>query len=324
MRIPLTRSLLAAALAVCGGALSAAADDYPARPIRVITNTSAGGLSDIFARAVGDEVRKTWGQPFIVDNRPGGSQNVGARACADATPDGYTICILNADAMVYNKFLFKNLPFDPENGMVPVTNLYHLLQTLVVNSSLKVKSVDELIAQSRAKPGTLSYLTASPPLALYMDKLKTEKGADWVRVPFRGGGEAVHAIMNGSTPIGLIGIGNVLGHLQGGTMTALVMLNNIHAPQYPDIPTLMETGYHGPASATWYGLFVPAGTPRPIIDKLAAAVGKVVNTPAFSEKNLYGRGLVSAINTPEEFAAEIKKERVVAAQVVKEAGLEPQ
>lgn len=324
MRIPLTRSLLAAALVVCGGALWAAAEDYPARPIRVITNTSAGGLSDIFARAVGDEIRKTWGQPFIVDNRPGGSQNVGARACADATPDGYTICILNADAMVYNKFLFKNLPFDPEKGMVPVTNLYHLLQTLVVNSSLNVKSVDELIAQSKAKPGTLSYLTASPPLALYMDKLKSEKGADWVRVPFRGGGEAVNAIMNGSTPIGLIGIGNVLGHLQGGTMTALVMLNNIHAPQYPDIPTLTETGYHGPASATWYGLFVPAGTARPIIDKLAAAVGKIVNTPAFSEKNLYGRGLVSAINTPEEFAAEIKKERVVAAQVVKEAGLEPQ
>jgi tripartite-type tricarboxylate transporter receptor subunit TctC len=208
--------------------------------------------------------------------------------------------------------------------MVPVTNLYHLLQTLVVNSSLNVKSVDELIAQSKAKPGTLSYLTASPPLALYMDKLKSEKGADWVRVPFRGGGEAVNAIMNGSTPIGLIGIGNVLGHLQGGTMTALVMLNNIHAPQYPDIPTLTETGYHGPASATWYGLFVPAGTARPIIDKLAAAVGKIVNTPAFSEKNLYGRGLVSAINTPEQFAAEIRKERVVAAQVVKEAGLEPQ
>jgi tripartite-type tricarboxylate transporter receptor subunit TctC len=324
VRIPLTRSVLAAAFVACCGALSAAADDYPVRPIRVITNTSAGGLSDIFARAVGDEVRKAWGQPFIVDNRPGGSQNVGARACADATPDGYTICILNADAMVYNKFLFKNLPFDPEKGMVPVTNLYHLLQTLVVNSSLHVKSVDELIAYSKTKPGTLSYLTASPPLALYMDKLKSEKGADWVRVPFRGGGEAVNAIMNGSTPIGLIGIGNVLGHLQGGTMTALVMLNNIHAPQYPDIPTLTETGYHGPASATWYGLFVPAGTPRPIIDKLAAAFGKVVNTPAFAEKNLYGRGLVSAINTPEQFAAEIRKERVVAAQVVKEAGLEPQ
>ncbi len=316
--------VLAAVMIGCAGLLPAAADDYPSRPIRVITNTSAGGLSDIFARAAGEEIRQAWGQPFIVDTRPGGSQNVGARACADATPDGYTICILNADAMVYNQFLFKNLPFNPEKGMVPVTNLYHLLQTLVVNSALHVKSVDELIAASKAKPGTLSYLTASPPLALYMERLRSEKGADWVRVPFRGGGEAVNAIMNGSTPIGLIGIGNVLGHLQAGDMAALVMLNNIHFPQKPEIPTLAETGYDGPASATWYGLFVPAGTPRPIIDKLGAAFGKVVSAPAFRDKNLYARGLVPAIDTPEEFAAEIRQERVVAEQVVREAGLEPQ
>src|SRR5215471_14938929 len=194
---------LAAPVAALCFALPASADDYPTRPIRVITNTSAGGLSDIFARAVGEEIRKDWGQPLIVDNRPGGSQNVGSRVCSDSTGDGYTICILNADSIVYNQFLFKSIPFDPVNGLVPVTNLYHLIQTLVVNASLGVKSVDELIALSKQKPGTLSYLTAAPPLALYMDKLKDEKGADWVRVPFRGGGEAVNSIMNGSTPIGL-------------------------------------------------------------------------------------------------------------------------
>jgi tripartite-type tricarboxylate transporter receptor subunit TctC len=323
VRIALQRSFLAAGILACCGVLGAAAEDYPVRPIRVITNTSAGGLSDIFARVVGEEIRKAWGQPFIVDNRPGGSQNVGARACTEATPDGYTICILNADSMVYNQFLFKQIPFDPERN-VPVTNLYHLIQTLVVNAALNVKTVDQLIALSKAKPGTLSYLTASPPLALYMERLKTEKGADWVRVPFRGGGEAVNSIMNGSTPIGLIGIGNVTGQLQGGTMTALAMLNNIRSPQFPDVPTLEETGYHGPASRSWYGLFVPAGTPRPIIDKLAAEIGRVVNAPGFREKNLYGRGLVPAVNTPDQFAAEVKQERVVAQQVVKDAGLEPQ
>jgi len=319
VRVRFGCALLAAMIA--GGAASA--EDYPARPIRVITTTSVGGLSDIFARAVGDQLQRDWHQPLIVENRPGGSQNVGVRACTEAAPDGYTICVLNADAMVYNPFLFKNLPFDP-GKVVPVTNLYHLIQTLVVNGALDVRSLDQLIALSKQKPGTLSYLTASPPLALYMDKLKAEKGADWVRVPFRGGGEAVNAIMNGSTPIGLIGIGNVIGHLQSGSMTALVMLNNIHSPQFPAIPTLEETGYHGPASATWYGLFVPAGTPRPIIDKLAAEFGKIVTEPAFRDKNLYPRGLVPAINTPEEFAAEIRKERIVAEQVVKEAGLEPQ
>jgi tripartite-type tricarboxylate transporter receptor subunit TctC len=168
-------------------------------------------------------------------------------------------------------------------------------------------------------------LTASPPpLALYMERLKTEKGADWVRVPFRGGGEAVNSIMNGSSPIGLIGIGNVTGQISAGTMTALAMLNNIRLPQFPNVPTLEETGYRGPASQSWYGLFVPPGTPRPIIDKLAAEWAKVVNEPAFREKNLYPRGLVPAINTPDEFAAEIKKDRVTAGQVVKDAGLEPQ
>ena len=324
MRARFVRSLAAPAVAVCCLALPALADDYPSRPIRVITNTSAGGLSDIFARAVGEELHKRWGQPLIVDNRPGGSQNVGARVCGDSPPDGYTICILNADPMVYNQFLFKSLPFDPEKSVVPVTNLYHLIQTLVVNASLKVKTVDELIARSKEKPGTLSYLTASPPLALYMERLKAEKGADWVRVPFKGGGEAVNAIMNGSTPIGLIGIGNVTGQLEAGTMTALAMLNNIRSPQFPDVPTLAETGYHGPASGSWYGLFVPAATPQPIIDRLAAEFAGVVNTPAFRDRNLTPRGLVSAINSPAEFATAIRREREVAQAVVKEAGLEPQ
>ena len=324
MPLALKRSLLAACVIACGGILPAAADDYPTRPIRVITNTSAGGLSDIFARAAGQQLQKDWGQPLIVDNRPGGSQNVGARACAEATPDGYTICILNADATIYNEYLFKKLPFNAKKDLVPVTQLFHLLQTLVINSSLKAKTMDELIAVSKAKPGTLSYLTASPPLALYMERLKTEKGADWVRVPFRGGGEAVNAIMNGSTPIGLIGIGNVLGHLSAGDMTALVMLNNIHFPRYPKIPTLEETGYKGPASQSWYGLFVPTGTPKPMVDKLAAEFAKIVNEPTFQEKVLIERGLVPAINTPAVFAAEIDKERVVAQQVVKDAGLEPQ
>jgi tripartite-type tricarboxylate transporter receptor subunit TctC len=324
VRSALKRSLLAACVVTCCETFAAAADDYPTRPIRVITNTSAGGLSDIFARAVGAEMQKHWGQPLIVDNRPGGSQNVGANACAQAANDGYTICILNADATVYNEYLFKHLPFNPGKDLVPVTNLFHLLQTLVVNASLKVKTIDELIAASKAKPGTLSYLTASPALALYMDRLKVEKGADWVRVPFRGGGEAVNSIMNGSTPIGLIGIGNVLGQLQSGDMTALVMLNNIHFPQYPNIPTLAETGYTGPASQSWYGLFVPAGTPKPIIDKVAAEFGRIVNEPGFREKTLLARGLVPAINTPQDFAAEIDKERATARQVVKDAGLEPQ
>jgi tripartite-type tricarboxylate transporter receptor subunit TctC len=311
-------------LAVVGGETPSRAQEYPARPIKVLTTTSAGGISDIFMRALGDELLKRWGQPIVVENRPGGMQNLGARACSEAAPDGYTICILNAEPVAYNQFLIKNMPFDPEKGLQPVTNLYHLIQTLVVNSQLNVKTVDELIALSKAKPGTLSYLTASVPLALYMETLKREQGADWVRVPFKGGGEAVNAVLSGSTPIALIGEGNVIGQIRAGTMTPLVMVNNIKSPNFPNVPTMAETGYSGVPSRSWYGLFTPAGTPKPIVDKLANEVASIVNDPAFRERHLTARSLVPAVNTPAQFAEEIDKDRAAARQVVSDAGLQPQ
>jgi tripartite-type tricarboxylate transporter receptor subunit TctC len=318
-------SILISALAAAFALPSMAqAQDYPTRTVKALTTTSAGGISDIFMRALGDELNKRWGQPIIVENRPGGMQNLGARACTEAPPDGYTICILNAEPVAYNQFLVKNMPFDPEKGLQPVTNLYHLIQTLAVNSQLNVKTVDELIALSKAKAGTLSYVTASVPLALYMETLKKEKGADWVRVPFKGGGEAVNAVLRGSTPIALIGEGNVIGQIRAGVMTPLVMVNNIRSPNFPNVPTLAETGYAGVPSRSWYGLFTPAGTPRPIVDKLAKEIAAIVNDPTFRERHLTARSLVPAINTPEQFADEIRKDRVAAGQVVKEAGLEPQ
>jgi tripartite-type tricarboxylate transporter receptor subunit TctC len=306
------------------GATPSPAQDYPARPIKALTTTSAGGISDIFMRALGEELHKRWGQAVVVENRPGGMQNVGARACSEAPPDGYTICILNADPIVYNQFLLKSMPFDPEKGLQPVTNLYHLIQVLVVNSSLQVRTIDELIARSKGKPGTLSYLTASPALALYMERLKAQQGADWVRVPFKGGGEAVNAILNGSTPIALIGEGNVIGQIHAGAMTPLVMVNNIKSPNFPDVPTLAETGYKGAASQSWYGLFTPPGTPKPIVDKLATEIASIVSDPGFRERHLTSRSLVPAINTPEQFAEAIRQDRATAQQVVKDAGLQPQ
>jgi tripartite-type tricarboxylate transporter receptor subunit TctC len=320
------RSLLISSLAAAVVALPgiAAAQDYPTRPIKAVTTTSAGGISDVFMRALGEELYKRWGQPIVVENRPGGMQNVGARVCSEAQPDGYTICILNAEPMAYNQFLLKQMPFDPEKSVQPVTNLYHLIQTMVVNSGLKVKTVDELIALSKAKPGTLNYLTAAVPLALYMETLVKEKGADWVRVPFKGGGEAVNAVLSGSTPIALIGEGNVIGQIRAGTMTPLAMVNNIRSPNFPDVPTLEQTGYKGPPSRSWYGLFTPAGTPKPIVDKLAKEVAEIFKDPAFVARHLTARSLVPAANTPEQFAEEIKKDRAMAERVVKEAGLTPQ
>ena len=314
---------LVAMLALCAAA-PASADDWPNRPVKAITTTSAGGLSDIFMRALGEELRQKWGQPLIIENRPGGAMNVGTRACADSPPDGYTICITNADAMLYNQFLYKKLPFDPETSVTPITNAFHLIHMLVVNANLGVKTVDELCALSKAKAGTLSYLAPGAPLVLYMETLKKEKGCDWVRVPFKGGGEAVNAIMSGSTPIGLFGEGNVIGNIQGGQMTPLVMLNNIRSPNFPKVPLLTEVGYNGPPSRSWYGIFAPAGTPRPVVDRVSKDIGEIINKPEFRDRHLTARSLVPAANTPEQFAADMKRERLTAEKVVRDAGFEAQ
>ena len=315
-------SVAAVILALLAG--QAQAEDYPSRPIRVFTTSSAGGLSDIFMRVLNDTLRDRIGQPLIIENKPGGAGNIAARACQDSPPDGYTICIINADTMLYNEFLFKKVPFNPETGLTPIVNLFHLIQVLVVNSSLNAKSVDELIAVSKAKPATLNYLTASIPCVVYMDSLKRDKGADWVRVPFRGGGEAVSAILGGTTPIGMIGLGNVEAQIKAGNMNALALVNNIRTPLLPKVPTLADLGYKGAASETWYGLFAPAGTPKAIIDKLNTEIVKVVSDPAFQQKYIISRGLVPALNTPDEFAKQIKEARVGAKTVFKESGMEPQ
>ena len=194
----------------------------------------------------------------------------------------------------------------------------------MVNADLKVKTVDELVALSKAKPGTMNYLTASLPLVVFMESLKRDKGADWVRVPFKGGGEATNAIMSGTTPIGLLGLGNVLSQIEGGKMTALVLTNNVRTPQLPNTPIFTDIGYTGAPSETWYGLFAPAGTPREIIDNLNREVVRIASQPDFRKRHIIDRSLVPAIGTPEAFAEEIRKVRAVAGQVVKDAGMQPQ
>jgi len=316
------RFMMAAAMAAAMVAAPALADDYPNKPIHVLTTSSAGGISDIFMRVLGDALRPSLNnQPLIIENRPGAAGGIAARACQDATPDGYTICILNVDVLAYNQFLFKTIPYDPDK-LAPVVNVFHLIQALIINSDLGAKTVDELVAVSKKKAGTLSYLTASIPLAAYMENLKRDKGADWVRVPFKGGGEATNAILSGSTPIGLFGIGNVMGHIKSGKMTALALVNNVRTSQLPDVPTLADLGYKGAASQTWYGLFAPVGTPKPVIDKINAEVRRVFADKEFVEKYVTSRGQVPAVNTPEQFANEIKENRAAAKQVVKDSGLE--
>lgn len=317
------RSIIAAiALCAVGGfATPAAAQDWPSKPIRAITTTSPGGLSDVFMRALGEELRARLGQPVIVENRPGGGMNIGTRACAEATPDGYTVCILHTESLTYNMFLYQKPGYDPDKQLQPVSNLFFMSQAVLVSSALNAKTIDDLVAASKAKPGTLSYSTASPAMMLYMESLKQQKGADWVRVPFKGGGDAINGILNGTTPISIVGVGNALGQIRSGHIIPIAIGNPIRSPLLPDVPTITEAGYAGVPSSDWYGLFVPAGTPKAIVDKLSATVKAIEADKAFAEKNIIGRGLVPAANAPDAFAADILKQRAQAQQVIKAANL---
>jgi tripartite-type tricarboxylate transporter receptor subunit TctC len=315
---------LLAALVTLLAPPTATAQDYPVRPVRVIATSSAGGTSDIFMRALAEELNKRLGQPFIVENRPGGAFNIGARVCAEAAPDGYTLCIIPGEPLVFNQFLYKSLGFDPENGFEPITQLFFITQALVVSGALNVRTLPELVALSKAKPGTLSYSTAAVPLGVFIERWKKETGADLVRVPFRGGGEAVTALLNGSVPVGFYGIANVRSQLEGGTVIGLLVDSDKRSPLFPAIPTILEGTRQTFSARSYFGLLAPAKTPKPIIARLQAEVARIVEEAAFRNRNLIERGLEPVANTPDEFARFIREDRVAAEQIVKESGLQPQ
>ena len=314
---------LASLAAVLCGVSPAGAQDYPARPIRVITVTSAGGTSDIFMRALADELHKGLGQPIVIENRPGGAFNIGARACAEAAPDGYTICILPGEPIAFNQFLFKSLAYDPA-AFEPVTQLFTIVQALVVSKALGVSTLPDLIALSKAKPGTLSYSTGSVPFGVFFDRIKREAGADIVRVPFRGGGEAVNSLLSGATQVGFLGLSNVRGQMEAGLVTGLMLDSDQRSPLFPDIPTIPEATRNDYAARSYFALVAPPGTPKPIADKLQAEVARISSRPDFRKRNFTERGLDPVISTPDAFARFIQQDRALAAQIVKEAGLEPQ
>jgi len=316
------RVLPAIALLLIAG--QALAQEYPTRPVRAIVAVGAGGTGDIMMRVLGEELHRRWGQPIVVENRPGGASNIGARACAEAQPDGYTICLMPGEPLAYNQFLYKKLPFDPAKDFEPITNVFFNTQALVVNASLNVKTVDELVALSKAKAGTLSYTAPSLPLSLYLEKLKRERGADWVSIPFRGGGDTTNAVLSGSTPIAFLGMQNFISHLQAGTMRGLATDGAQRSPLFPDIPTLAELGYRGNLTRVYFGLVAPAGTPRAIVAKISEDVAKIGSDPTFRQKQFIERALEPILSTPVEFARFLIEDRLTSERVVKEAGLQPQ
>jgi tripartite-type tricarboxylate transporter receptor subunit TctC len=306
-----------------GAALPACAQDWPVRPVRIIIPLGPGGGGDVFTRLLADELQKRLGQPFVVENRPGGGLNIGTRACAEAAPDGYTFCVLSGEPVVYNQFTFKNLPYNPEKDLLPVINLFINANALVVNAKLNVKTIPELVALAKAKPGTLSYGTFSFMLAYFMDRLNKQNGIDIVRVPFRSGNEMVNAVMANTTPIVFLGLSNMIGQIKSGQFSGLALNSTVRSPLFPDIPTLLEaTGEDYPPP--WFGLFAPAGTPLPIVQKIHAEVTRICSDPDFRQKNFYRRAVEPAIGPRDEFIKFIASNRVFAARVAKETGQQPQ
>jgi tripartite-type tricarboxylate transporter receptor subunit TctC len=328
---PLSRGMTPCNLLVAGlvlGFLAAApralAQDYPTRPIRAITATGAGGTSDVFMRVLGDELHKRWGQPIIVENRPGGGMTIGGRACAEAPNDGYTICNLPGETLVYNQFLFKKISYDPEKDFEPITNPFFNTQVLVVSSALNVRTLDELAVLSKAKPGTLSYTVPSIPLALLMEQWKEKSGADLVRVPFKGGGDAVNGVLTGATPIAFFGLANWIPLLQNGTVRGLAVDGAARFPLFPDIPTLDELGFSGNRSRVYFGMVAPAGTPKPVIHRLRNEIARIGNDPTFRQKRLVEMGLEPIFDTPDQFARFLSEDRAAFARIFRESGLQPQ
>ncbi|HVZ53747.1 MAG TPA: tripartite tricarboxylate transporter substrate binding protein [Pseudolabrys sp.] len=314
----------AAVVAFAMSAGQAFAEQYPERPIHVIVATSPGGVSDVFIRSLGEELRKKWGQPLVIENRPGGNFHIAAKACAQAAPDGYTLCVLPAEPLTYNQFLFKNIGFDPDHDLAPITNLFFITQVMAINASLGVNDLSSLAALCKTKPKTLSYSAPGLAQALFVENFNKAEGCDMVRVPFRGGADALNGLLSGTTPTVFLGLGNLLGQIKAGKATPLVVDSEKRSPLLPNTKTLREIGYKGDITRSYFALMAPAHTPAAIITKISDGIGQVYEDHAFIDKNLVQRGLEPAFQKPTDFASFLKEDRAVSGRIVKASGLVPQ
>jgi len=301
---------------------SAVADDYPSRPIKAIASQGPGGLSDLFMRALGEQMGPALGTSIVVEDRIGAEGTVGAKACADSAPDGYTICILPGETIVINP-LIQPSDFDPAQRLVPIARPYYLTQVFAVSASLNVKSFDELAAAANAKPKTFNYMAPSLSKVAFMEEFNKKNGTDIVRIPFKGGGDAVTAMLTGTAQVAIFGIGNLVAFLRDGKIRGLAIDGDVRSPLAPEIPTFKESGYKEHIAATFFGIFAPAGTPQPIVDKLNKAIVAVESKPDFQERFLINRGLTPVLTSAEQFAKELPADRAEGRAVVKASGLYP-
>ena len=308
------------ALALGPAAAQDAAKDFPNRSIRIVVPFPAGGPSDVLARLIGQKMSEDWGQPVVVENRPGANTVIGAQIVAKAAPDGYTLLMAIDSTLTMNQYLYRTPPYDPINDFAPVTLVAKTMQLLIVNSASDVKTVNDLISTARERPGRLNFGAGT--ITTKLTGLLFNKAAD-VRtqlVPYNGSAEVTQGLLTKSVDFTFDGPSAAASLIQSGQFRVLAKFDDRPFPPAPSAPTIQTVLPKLDQITVWLGLVAPKGTPAAIVAKLAQAVAKALADPAIKAK-ADAAGLYPATNTPAEFAAFIKAEAARWSSVVAESGM---
>ena len=320
------RTLCAVALSCvpCTMSPAAAAESYPSRPIRLIVPFPPGGGNDIVGRIVAAKLAEGLGQPVVVDNRGGAGGTIGTDLTAKAPPDGYTLLVNNISLAV-NHTLFAKLPYDTLKDLAPVSMIGRQPNIVVVHPALPVKTVRDLLALARAKPGELTYgsggVGSASHLATEMLELMTR--TDMVHVPYKGLGPALTDLMGGRLQLIISTMASALPQMKSGRLRPIAVTTARRSSFFPEVPTMDEAGVKGYEFSTWYGLLMPAGTPRAIVDRVNAETRKALDS-ALVKEQFVGQGLEPASSTPREFGAYLRSEVAKWRKVVKASGATPE
>jgi tripartite-type tricarboxylate transporter receptor subunit TctC len=315
------RKLIGAVAILTALAAPAGAQEWPARQVNLIVPFSAGGTTDLFGRLLAQHMHQKFGQPFIVENRAGAGGNLGAAAVAKAAPDGYTFLVGTVSTHAINPYIYTKLPYDTVKDFQPVSLIARLPNILVVHPSLPAKTVPELIAYLKANPDKMSYgssgVGTSIHLAAELFKIKT--GTTMTHVPFRSSGDIMNNLTGGHINLAFDNITLAWPQVKAGNLRALAVSSTERSAIAPDVPTVADT-IPGFAATSWHGVFAPAGTPKAIVDRMAAEMKRILELPDVKDK-LFEIGAVASPMTPEDFAKFIEGERAKWADVVKAAGV---
>jgi tripartite-type tricarboxylate transporter receptor subunit TctC len=299
------------------------AQTWPAKPVRIIVPFPPGGTTDIVARAIGVELQRMWQQPVVIENRAGAGGNIGADAVAKSAPDGYTLLMGTVGTHAINQALFaqsgSKMPFDPAKDFAPITLVAGVPNVMVINPKLPVNSVEEFIAYAKARPGQLNMASSGNGTSIHLtgELFKTVTGTYMVHFPYRGSAPAVTDLIAGNMNVMFDNLPSALPHIKSGRLKALAVTSRTRSPALPNVPTVEEAaGLKGFDASSWFGLFAPAGTPRPIVDKVQADVARALSQPEVRER-FVGQGADPGGNTPDQFAAFIRAETDKWTRVVK-------